>query len=650
MRIERVLIENFRQYKNITFDFKQKGQYDLHIILGNNGIGKTNLLNAISWCLYGKESHLGNEKRAIKRINSNVLEEAISSGIENCNVSVAVTIGVDNKHITFERRQKFKANREAFEVKPDFIVTVISSSGNEVITDSEQIEHLLRQYIPKDIKEYFFFDGEQLDKYFISDQGEKIYQAIYNISQVNLLDSMKDRLGKVIHDFQAEAGNKNVEIKQLNEKKDDQEDNVLNMSNRIAECKKQIRIAESEITICNEYLAGKDGVPDKEKEYQEIDNQIEVKEVELEKQNMEFSKFIREYKILFALYPKMKKTLDLINDKEEKGQLPINIDPQFLKRMLEYHKCFICGRDMDETEENAVKDLLKRLEVSSTVSHLLVKIKGSLEDAMQRCKEYPQKRKEYIEREKNITNELKQLRDRFNNIDAFLKNYSDKEKIREMHEKRSIYQELKKKNEEDCIRLEIQLKDKQKALEITKKELKKAIANQDDLAILRKKITFSQQSLSIITQIESEMMAEVKDKMTVATMDIFGELDWKTKTFSHIVLDDSYNLELFDNYGYPMVGVCSAAERALLALSFTLALQKVSGYNSMLFIDTPVGRVDLDNRTNFAKVLKKISENKQVIITFTPLEYSEEIRNVLEACSSTFIELTTIDEQETFIK
>ena len=650
MRIERVSIKNFRQYKNVVFEFDKKGQCDLHIILGNNGIGKTNLLNAISWCLYGKESHLGNEKRARKRINSTVLEESISSGAEKCSVIVAVTIGVDNKHITFERSQEFKANKEAFEFKPSFVVTVIAPSGNEVITDLEKIDNLLKQYLPEDIKEYFFFDGEQLDKYFISNQGEKIHQAIYNVSQVNLLDSMRDRLEKVIQDFQDEAGSKNIGIKQLNEKKNSQESIVTNLNNRIDECKKQINLAESEIIICNEYLAGKDGVPDKENEYQYISSQIESKEVELEDQITRFSKFVREYKILFSMYPKLKKTLDLINEKEEKGQLPANIDPQFLKRMLEYHKCLICNRNMDEIEENAVKDLLKKLELSSTVSHLLVKIKSPLEDAMQRCKEYPKERADHIEREKKLTNELKQLRDHLSKLDSFLKNYSDKEKIREMHEKRSKFQDLKKRNDEDRIKLEVQLEYAQKELEITKKELEIAIQKQADLAILQEKIAFARKSLLIVTEIEEEMMTEVKDKMTVETMNIFEKLDWKTETFSHIELDDSYNLELFDKYGYAMVGGCSAAERALLALSFTLALQKVSGYDSMLFIDTPVGRVDLDNRANFAEVLNQLSENKQVIMTFTPSEYSQEIRNVLEPCSSTFRELTTVDEKETFIK
>ena len=74
MRIERVEISNFRQYRNATFEFGKKGTHDLHIILGNNGVGKTNLLNAISWCLYGTEPHLGNEKIARKRINGRMNE------------------------------------------------------------------------------------------------------------------------------------------------------------------------------------------------------------------------------------------------------------------------------------------------------------------------------------------------------------------------------------------------------------------------------------------------------------------------------------------------------------------------------------------------------------------------------------------------
>lgn len=649
MRLESVEISNYRQYKDVSFDFSQKSSHDIHIILGNNGMGKTNLLNAISWCLYGKEPHLSIETKAKKKINTSALYEAIQQGKEKCKVKVCVKISVDDKQIIFERSQEFKATKEVFEYKPSYVVTLIASTENKVLTDSEEISNIIKQYLPEDISEYFFFDGEQLDKYFISNQGEKIHQAIYNISQVNLLHSMSERLGKVIHGFQREAGGKDVGIKELNENKEAAEEKVNNLRDNISNCKKQSALAESEITICNEYLSGKDGVPEKEKEYQELDIQIHDKEEELIDHMTDFKQFLREYKILFSLYPRLKTTLEIINSKENQGQLPPNIDKWFLERMLKYHKCLICDRDMDIEEEKKVEQLLEQLQLSSEVSHLLVKIKNPLEEAIENCKLYPDKRKELVEREGRIKKELQTLRDRFDKLDAFLKNYQDKEKIREMHERRSRYTEIKKKQDEDKVKFDVQLENAERELQEIETDLKKAIENQAELKILESRISFAEKAKKTVQEIEEEMMEETKNKMTKTTMDIFQMLDWKTETFSHIILDDSYTLELYDNYGYPMVGACSAAERALLALSFTLALQKVSGYDSMLFIDTPVGRVDLENRVNFATVLNQLSENKQVIITFTPSEYSKEIRDILEPYASTYNELKTTDESEIYI-
>jgi DNA sulfur modification protein DndD len=61
MRILSIDIRNFRQYQSLSFKFPESKSSDIHIIIAQNGVGKTNLLNAITWCLYGKEPHLGDE-------------------------------------------------------------------------------------------------------------------------------------------------------------------------------------------------------------------------------------------------------------------------------------------------------------------------------------------------------------------------------------------------------------------------------------------------------------------------------------------------------------------------------------------------------------------------------------------------------------
>ena len=64
MRIENIEIQNFRQYRNLSFKFPHvQEDNDLHIIYANNGVGKTNVLNAITWCLYDTEMHRRDQVR-----------------------------------------------------------------------------------------------------------------------------------------------------------------------------------------------------------------------------------------------------------------------------------------------------------------------------------------------------------------------------------------------------------------------------------------------------------------------------------------------------------------------------------------------------------------------------------------------------------
>jgi len=103
--------------------------------------------------------------------------------------------------------------------------------------------------------------------------------------------------------------------------------------------------------------------------------------------------------------------------------------------------------------------------------------------------------------------------------------------------------------------------------------------------------------------------------------------------------------------GYPCLGSVSAAERELLALSFTLALHEVSGFNSPILIDTPVARIDEEHRENFGNAFIRVSKNKQTILLFNPAEYSQEISNILDDnCSCRFASKLMTNEFETTLE
>ena len=57
IRLVSVEIENYRQYygnHKVNFASREEG---FTVIMGKNGEGKSNLLNAINWCLYENEPH-----------------------------------------------------------------------------------------------------------------------------------------------------------------------------------------------------------------------------------------------------------------------------------------------------------------------------------------------------------------------------------------------------------------------------------------------------------------------------------------------------------------------------------------------------------------------------------------------------------------
>ena len=97
-----------------------------------------------------------------------------------------------------------------------------------------------------------------------------------------------------------------------------------------------------------------------------------------------------------------------------------------------------------------------------------------------------------------------------------------------------------------------------------------------------------------------------------------------------------------------MTGSLSATEQMALAYAFTLAIHKASGKNCPLVIDSPLGRVSDTNRENMAAALKDVSKTKQIIMLFTPDEYSEEVRNLYDGTA--VVRELTLSEDENYVE
>ena len=100
MRIRRIYLKNYRQFREVELQFSKCPEKDLHIILGKNGSGKTNILNAINWCLYKEEPHLSRDSQQLPILNLQTIEDSQEGKDKELRIEIVVNINND-RNITF---------------------------------------------------------------------------------------------------------------------------------------------------------------------------------------------------------------------------------------------------------------------------------------------------------------------------------------------------------------------------------------------------------------------------------------------------------------------------------------------------------------------------------------------------------------------
>ena len=531
-----------------------------------------------------------------------------------------------------------------------FQVSVSSNGGQFTIYENERAKEEVRRILPEGIRQYFFFDGEQLNTYFQEAQGDRIKEAVYSISQIDIFTRMIERLRKVVVDKRREASRHTPVSADYSEKLEKVEQLINGCDNFISKTQSEIAQLEQQITSINDQLRDAPNVSDLEKQREEL--VLENNQVAQERRAVygDYFRFVRERSIDFSFFSVACNTLKTIHDLEGKGQLPPAIDNSLLQEMLETGSCKLCGHKLDEEDRKRIEDMLDQFNVGSETSNILSSMRSELNRVVSNVRGYPGARKRMIMRLDSVDKRAKVIEDKIGKLDERISKYANtKDNIKALYEAREQYQ-----NEKDTKHQEIGTRKNNKAKAQAEKarleqRLNAALRSNEKAARLNEMVAFGSAALDVLGKAEKAIVDETRIEMERRTEELFRGLVWKDSKCDHISLSENYQLSLFDKAGYSCAGTCSAAERSLLALSFTLAMHEVSGFDSPLFIDTPIARASGENRENFAKTLVGVSETKQLILAFTPDEYSESIANAFEPALAEFIKLRLSDDESRVI-
>lgn len=640
MKLDTLIIKNFRQYyggeDEQKISFSKSSDKNVTVIHGENGSGKTALLNAFSWLMYGKISKAFDPSGKI--ISERAMAEAkIDDAIE---VFVRLKFNHNDKVYTVQRtRRVVKKNEHDLDgeiVEEDLYLDFINIDGKNVKPKNPQ--DILNQIMPFQLKDLFFFHGEYIDNLSREENAEEIQKAIRNIMGLTILERSINHLGNVSKRFEkqmSEHGGR--ELKDLIDKKQEKEEDLQTQNDLIHEYNENINALDKQISNINQKLKTNKDAAEKQREREKYEEELNEKQKRLAEINDSLKDAVSNKSYLSFSRDLPEKIKTIVEEKRLKGQVPSSYRGEFIEDLITNGIC-ICGRSIEEGSKEL--ELLKKWKNKATPDGLdeaVTTLSSQMSDLMHSEAVFIDEIKKLRKSSNNVISEISDLNEKISEIGGeFKKKHED---IRELENKREDLNQKKgefktKSNlaEEKIQRLTKDIRDLEK--DISEKEEIEASAN-----LAKRRFIITQKTKKFLSLEFDRFAKKVRDDVE----EVVGEhySTFINKPFWAEISDD-YKLNIYKRVGDIKRKVhMSTGERQVASLSFIGGLAYIAkkqfverkdakyfkGGIYPIVMDAPFGYLDKEYRKQIANGIPHLAD--QVIVFVTSSQWSREIEEAM---------------------
>lgn len=650
----KIELTNYRPYfgKHVI-SFSTKDEKPISVIQMGTGIGKTSILNAITWCLYGEEKH------KMKGPNEGILNELAGDKLregDSINVEVAIYLGDKEPDYIFKRSVSFIKRNNEIRILP---VTLKEQAitkdvrNNPLTIDGPDSRIPVRRIFPEEIQHLFIFDGEQLDKFFLRDTYENVKDAIIDITQIEFLDSTIKHLHDVSRNYSKENQYYNPKINDLTDAISNWEKNLSYKRTELSEAKINSSRAQDELKKVNEKLKGvnvkeaRELVIEKERLEKELDTiNGKIQGVSIES----FEHLLDVIPYVFCKEPIMQ-AINLIDQKYESGELPSDIKEDFVRKLLDKKKRCICGADLKigTVARKHVEEYLSQTPLSKyedKIRHGQNKLSSIITD----IKHSGSQRKEFYEKLKDLEIQKDRANTTIDRINQRMKKIPN-EKIKTLGSQQELLQNEVARYYQSIGTIEKEIEQiREKIAEHTdllRKEEIKATKNSE----MKERLIICQNSIEVLRKLREELINELREAIQNKTNELFLKSLGKSeaaKRYKNVVITENYECKILNEKGQNILDQLSAGQREILALCFMVALRQESGFDSPIIIDTPIARIDENVRYETLTNMLEILQDIQVSFLMIPqVELSDSVLKVLKPKLGQLLTLKHIKNQGT---
>lgn len=633
MRLLSLELYNFRPFYGLSqaIDFAQSDHRNVTVIIGNNGCGKTALLNALTWLLYEKFSD------ALAAPEHLVNRRAIREAQVGNKVQCWVQLHFEHQ----ERKYRMKRMRE---------VRKTDVNGNYEITDNtvllesacedglwkriKEVVTTINRILPEDLHRYFFFDGERIENLQRPDKKREIASATTRLNGEEILNRAISHLDRARQSFEADLRRiGDIEIQDLLEEKQQLEEDKAQLLDTIKLNDENLAGLAIEKGKIDDLLQELKAVEDLQKRRKELNDLYKHYEESLSKTRQELSNLISNnaYKVFLpkAIENFQNKTSDL----KATGELPTSIKSPFVQGLLEQQKC-ICGRELIPGNKPYQEVALWRERCGfSEVEAVIFRMEGEVEQINNYIPDFYVLLDQLQKDRRDIRKKISSIELELEDIKEELRK-SPEEEARKYQDKLDELDKLIDREKETRVLSLARLNPlEDKIKEIDRLINKRQGLNDEQERVLRR-IRACMTAKDTIEKVRFRLRAGFRQDLGERIGRIFSSISFKPYK---PVLSDDYTLQLMESGQSMITAGASTAENQVLSLAFiggiidqareyTAQRDLLPGPDSSVFpmvMDAAFGNLDPIYRSNVARQIPKLAN--QVIILVNKSQWQDEV-------------------------
>lgn len=593
---DRIRIENFRAYQDVDIQFTS--QNGVILMSGDNGTGKSTLLNAICWCLYADTPFY-----AIQDSQEIVNKFAP----QDAHVKVELTTTIDGNKYVFTRKAEHGARGGILHVQYE-------NNGDWDKLEGASVEDAVKRLLPKDLRHLFFFNGEQIKEIFKPGNHEGLKTSVHKVSEIDLIEKAKLHLSKVEDNYLREITKSNKNAKAIE-----------NLQTRIEKRKHEIQNAEKTIEVFNDKIAiREDTLAKLDKEIEttasarEMLRQKEILEADLKRaeeiiENCEADKkeVLQNNFHRALLKSEFKEYEKILSKAEEDGLIPPPVKPEVTRRILDTGVC-ICGQHIGEEQKRYIDDQHQEYERKQELQYLTegiyVKrgVENNLQDDTYKLRDALDAMSKVVQEKIRLQEEIGKIND---NLDSVNFKHDDPESRRN-DLRTEISQHIAARGRQSN-----QLETLYREQREDEKDLTAIIEKDTATEALENKRRYTQMLIGWLTDAGENMETAIRKKLKQSAKDVFFSILPETD-FTDIDISKDYIVTLLSENGVTYsTNNLSTGQAKSLGLSLAYGLSKDLGYSTTpLLIDNLYGDISETHHLEVTKMIGILSKEKQVVI------------------------------------